>query len=67
MSLLGTLAPASSLTNCKLPWKTATLLALVTAKHCSELTLLCIDIQHHFPQYYAAIFIPMFINALYFI
>ena len=32
-------------TTFKLVWKTATLLALVTAKHCSDLTLLCIDNQ----------------------
>ena len=43
----------------KLAWKTATLLALVTAKHCSDLTLLYIDNQHLFLQHNAAIFIPM--------
>ena len=32
LSLLENWAPASSLTTFKLPWKTATLLALVTAK-----------------------------------
>ena len=32
----------------KLAWKTATLLALVTAKRCSDLTLLCVDNQHLF-------------------
>ena len=42
LSLLESWAPASSLTTFKLAWKTATLLALVTAKHCSDLTLLCI-------------------------
>ena len=36
---------------------TATLLALVTAKHFSELTLLCIDNQHLFLQHHTAIFI----------
>ena len=40
-------------------WKTATLLALVTAKHCSDLTLLCVDNQHLFLQHHAAIFVPL--------
>ena len=48
LSLLESWAPASSLTTFKLAWKTATLLALVTAKQCSNLTLLCIDCQHPF-------------------
>ena len=52
-------APASSLTNFKLAWKTATPLALVTVKHCSDLTLFCIDNQHLFLQHHAAIFIPL--------
>ena len=43
LSLLQSWAPASSLTTFKLAWKTATLLALVIAKHCSDLSLLCID------------------------
>ena len=51
--------PASSLTTFKLPWKTATILGLVTVKHCSALTLLCIDNQHLFLQHHAAILIPM--------
>ena len=46
LSLLESWAPASSLTTFKLAWKTATLLALLTAKHCSDLTLLSIDSQH---------------------
>ena len=37
----------------------ATLLAFVTAKCCSDLTLLHIDNQHLFLQYHAAIFIPV--------
>ena len=60
LSLLESWAPASSLTTFKLAWKTATLLALVTAKHCSDLTLLCIDNQHLFLQHHAAIFIPLY-------
>ena len=52
-------APASSLTTFKLAWKTATLLALVTAKGCSDLILLCIDNWDLFLQHNAAIFIPM--------
>ena len=58
LSLLESWRPASSLTTFKLAWKTATLLALVTAKHCSDLTL-CIDNQHLFLWHNAAIFIPM--------
>ena len=49
----------SSLTTFKLAWKTATLLALVTVKHFSDLTLSCIDNQHLFFQSHAAIFIPL--------
>ena len=52
-------APASSLTTFKLAWKTATLLALVTAKHCSDLTVLCVDNQHLFLQCNAAIFVSI--------
>ena len=37
--LLEIWAPASSLTTFKLAWKTATLLVLVTAKHCSDLSV----------------------------
>ena len=59
LSLLESWAPASSLTTFKLAWKTATLLALVTAKGCSDLTMLCFDNQHLFLQHNAAIFIPM--------
>ena len=59
LSLLESWAPASSLTTFKLAWKTATLLALVTAKHCSDLTLLCVDNQHLFLQHNAAIFVPL--------
>ena len=59
LSLLESWAPASSFTTFKLAWKTATLLALVTVKHCSDLTLLCIDNQHLFLQCHAAIFIPI--------
>ena len=59
LSLLESWAPASSLTTFKLAWKTATLLALVTAKLCSDLTLLCVDNQHLFLQRHAAIFVPL--------
>ena len=59
LSLLESWAPASSFTTFKLAWKTATLLALVTAKHFSDLTLLCLYNQHPFLQCSAAIFIPM--------
>ena len=48
LSLLESWAPASSLSTFKLAWKTATLLALVTGKCCSDLTLLCVDNQHLF-------------------
>ena len=59
LSLLESWAPASSLTTFKLAWKIATLLVLVTAKHCSDLTVLCIDNQHLFLQHNVAISIPM--------
>ena len=58
LSLLESWAPTSSLTTFKLVWKTATHLAIVTAKCCSDLTLLCIDNQHLFLQHHVAIFIP---------
>ena len=59
LSLLESWAPTSYLTTFKLAWKTATLLALVTAKHCSDLTLLCVDNQHFSLQHNAAIFVPL--------
>ena len=59
LSLLDSWAPASSLTTFKLAWKTAALLPLVTAKHCSDITLLCVDNQHLFLQHNTAIFIPL--------
>ena len=51
---------AFSLTNFKLAWKMATLLALITAKHCSYLILLCIENWHPFFQCHATVFIPAF-------
>ena len=59
LPLLESWTPTFSLKTFKLAWKTATLLVLVTAKCCSDLTLLCIDNQHHFLLCHAAIFIPM--------
>ena len=59
LSLLESWAPTFSLTTFKLAWKTATLLALVTAKHCSDLTLLCVDNQTLFLQCNAAILVPL--------
>ena len=59
LSVLESWAPMSSLTTFKLAWKTATLLALVTAKCCSDLSMLCVDNQHVFLQHNAAIFIPL--------
>ena len=56
LSLLESWAPASSLTIFKLAWKTATLLALVTTKCYSDLTLLCTDNQHFFLKHLAAFF-----------
>ena len=61
LSLLESWALAS-LTTFKLARKTATPLALVTAKHCPDLTLSCIDNQHFFLQDHAAIFIPIFVG-----
>ena len=55
LSLLESWASASSLTTFKLAWKTATLLVLVTVKHCSDLTLLGIDNQHLF---FSSIMLP---------
>ena len=57
LSPLGSGANVSSLTNFKLARQTATLLALLTAKHCSNLTLLCINNQILFLQC-PAIFVP---------
>ena len=51
--------PASFLTTFKLAWKTASLLTLVTTKHCCDSTLLCIDNQHLCLHFHAAIFIPI--------
>ena len=48
----------ASHTNFKLAWKTVTLLALVTTKHCSDLTLLCMDNQHLFLRHCAGVLIP---------
>ena len=45
-----------SLTNFKLAWKMVTLVALFAAKHCCDLTLLCID-DHLFLHDNATIFI----------
>ena len=59
LSLLESWALPSSLTTFKLAWKTATLLVHVTAKHCFDLTLLCIGNQHLFLQHHAAICIPV--------
>ena len=59
LSLLECWTLTSSLTTFKLAWKTATLLACVTAKHCSNLTLLCVDNQHLFLQHNTAIFVPL--------
>ena len=55
--LLESWAPASSLTTFDLAWKMAALLALGLTKHCSDLTLLCIDNQYLSLQHNAAIFI----------
>ena len=59
LSMLKIWALASSFTMFKLSWKTATVLALVTTRSCSDLTLLYIDNQHLFLQHNAAIFIPI--------
>ena len=59
VQVLESWAAASSLTTFKLVWKTGTFLAVVTAKCCSGVTLLCIDNQHLFLQHNAAIFIPV--------
>ena len=53
--LIRVLGSGTSLTNFKLAWGKATLLVLVPAKHCSDLTLLCIDNHHMFLQHHVAI------------
>ena len=58
LPLLESWAPGS-LTTFNLAWKTATLLEIVTAKLCSDLTLLCIDNQPLFVNHHDAIFIPV--------
>ena len=58
LSLLDSWTPASSLSNFKLAGKTSTLLAVVTAKCCSNLTLLHFDNQYLFVQHYTTIFVP---------
>ena len=58
LSLLESWVPTSSLSTFNLAWKTATLLALVTAKCFSHLTFLCINNLHLFIQHHAAVFIP---------
>ena len=59
LSLLESWTLASSLTAFKLAWKITILLALFTAKHCSDLTSICTNNQHHFLQHHVAIFIPV--------
>ena len=59
LSLLESWAPASSLTTFKLAWKTATLLALVTANCCFDLSLLCVNNQNLFLQHNAAILVTL--------
>ena len=49
---------ASSLTYFKFAWKTASLLVVVTAKCCSDLTVLYNDNQHLSLLYDSAIFVP---------
>ena len=54
LSLLESWAPASCLT----------LLALATAKHCSDITLLCIDNQHLFLQHNARHYFSTYITTM---
>ena len=58
LSLLDSWAPASSITNFKLAWKTATLFTLIMAKHCSDLTLPHVNNQHPILQCHAVILVP---------
>ena len=57
LSLLESLAQASSLTNFKLTWKIATLLLLVITKHCSVLPVLPIEIISAFFHCHATSFV----------
>ena len=59
LSLFERWVSASSLMNCKVAWKTAILLAVVTVKQNSDLTLLHTGNQHLALQHYAIIFIPV--------
>ena len=59
LSLLESWTPTSSVTTFRLAWKTANLLALFTAKCCSDLSLLCVDNHHLFLQHNASIFVPL--------
>ena len=56
LSLLGSWSPGFSLLIFYLLWKEATLLAIVTEKYCSHLTLLHIDNQHLFLHCHTPIF-----------
>ena len=58
LSLLEIWATASSLPNFQLASKIVTLLALVKAKCCSDVTLMHIDSQHAFLQCPTNIFVP---------
>ena len=59
LSMLEIWGQASFLSTFKLAWKTASSLALVTAKCFSDLTMLHIDNQHPFLQHNGATFIPV--------
>ena len=59
LSLQECWAPASSLPDFILAWKTISCIAHVTARHCADLTLLHVDNQHIFLQHHAAISVPV--------
>ena len=56
----GELGSCIFLTSLKLAWKTATLLALVTAKHCSHYPGCMLIVSTFFPENHAASFVPAF-------
>ena len=62
--LVKELVPASSLTYFKLAWRTATCMALVTTKCCSDLTLLCIDNHYLFPKQHPVILLFLFLHLV---
>ena len=60
VDLLRSWTPCSSLSNIKLAWKTATLLALAATKRCADLSLLLSDNEHCFFHGNSVTLVPAF-------